>query len=486
MRENVGARNNKKLLKKSSWFKHQKPGMENQDAGEKEWKGIKNKKKKFEKTCEKKEKPPVTVLFVPRTPGGKLATMLREAEVEMSKFLGDRIKIVERSGTKLKQLFHKSNPWSGENCQRDGCLVCWSGQERGGDCRRRNVVYRTSCLACRANGKESSYYGESSRTAFERGLEHARDFLTNQEDSHMYNHYVEEHHLEKKEGIKFEMKILKNHFSAVSRQVHEAVVIRRGSKAGINILNSKFEYSRCILPTLSVKMGEYEAQDVKEKKRFEEEITEVQEEIEVGKWKESKKRMNCEERSEANLPREKKRRVWKIENSRKRKNDENPENEESNPGRENCPHQLKRRKHDSTQNDDNLTFNSEHSKTNLPKRINTLPQFVQASNEKTQAKPQNEILSHPVNQEGNASTANNEYKANPSPASVNHHQHSNIKIKGLKRPNKPRRSKQVEPPSHYNYRRISDHFKIMTPPYTEENETSGKTIRSQATTKDCG
>ena len=69
----------------------------------------------------------------------------------------------------------RNNLWSGEDCERTNCLICYSGDEQHGDCRKRNVTYSNQCLACLEVGRESVYYGETARSSFERGTEHARE-----------------------------------------------------------------------------------------------------------------------------------------------------------------------------------------------------------------------------------------------------------------------------------------------------------------------
>ena len=174
-------------------------------------------------------------MFVPRTPGGELITRLREAELEISKITGNSVTFVEKNGNMIKGMLIKANQWAGENCGRSNCLVCHKGQERGGDCRRRNILYQTSCIPCKSIGRASVYYGESARTAFERGLEHLSDFSKNAEESHMWRHVEEEHG--DGEPVEFEMKVLRGHRSAFTRQIHEAVKIVRNKEK--NILNSK-------------------------------------------------------------------------------------------------------------------------------------------------------------------------------------------------------------------------------------------------------
>ena len=91
-------------------------------------------------------------MFVPYTPGGELAKKLREAETELGRQTGIKIKIVEKTGTKLVDLIHKSDPWQGIDCGRDLCLLCRTKketeQDERQDCTQRNIVYETWCITC--------------------------------------------------------------------------------------------------------------------------------------------------------------------------------------------------------------------------------------------------------------------------------------------------------------------------------------------------
>ena len=267
------------------------------------------------KNNKKKEIKPATVLFVPRTPAGELARRLREAEMKISNLTGDRIKIVEKAGLKVESRIHKSNPWSGGDCKRKDCLLCKQGKEgTSGDCRRRNILYRTSCLECKEKGKDTFYIGESSRTSYERGKEHLRDFQTMSEESHMFNHHQEEHK-DKENHVEFAMKIEKSHFSAFRRQVHEAVSIMRNQEK--NLLNSKLEYNRCILPRLSVMMGQVESNKEIEEGKGSPGISEIEEELSIEAGKERKR----DRKFSQGQPESKRRKKWKIpiEKSSKRK-----------------------------------------------------------------------------------------------------------------------------------------------------------------------
>ena len=74
----------------------------------------------------KKEEDPKSVLFCPFTIGSELAKKMREAEAGLEKTTGYRMKIVEEGGEKIMDILHTSNPWKGEDCGRDKCLLCMS------------------------------------------------------------------------------------------------------------------------------------------------------------------------------------------------------------------------------------------------------------------------------------------------------------------------------------------------------------------------
>ena len=77
----------------------------------------------------------------------------------------------------------------------------------------------------------------------------------------MYKHAVDAH-CGKVGKVKFRMRILKQHFTAMGRQIHESVAIARRSLSGVNLINSKMEgaYNRCKLPRLTI--GGSEGQNV--------------------------------------------------------------------------------------------------------------------------------------------------------------------------------------------------------------------------------
>ena len=204
----------------------------------------------------------VTVLFVPQTPKGELARRLQVVESRISKLSGEKVKIVERGGTQVKQILHKSNPWSKGYCHRVNCLTCLHGDGTQ-SCFEKNIVYKISCKECEEKVKDKKiavYVGQTSRSMYERGQEHLMGLRKMQETSPLFKHVSEEH--SDNINIRFEMKLIKKHFSAISRLVHESVLIDRTSKANdLNILNSKGEWGRTHLPRLKIDQPLFEARD---------------------------------------------------------------------------------------------------------------------------------------------------------------------------------------------------------------------------------
>ena len=107
------ARVKSKLTGKETWFKQKKRRIQDEfdQGGEKRM----NKKRKMTKESEEKEERVVGVMFVPYTVEGELARRLREAEKELGKQTGVRLKIVERSGNSLVDLLHQADPWQGQD-----------------------------------------------------------------------------------------------------------------------------------------------------------------------------------------------------------------------------------------------------------------------------------------------------------------------------------------------------------------------------------
>ena len=256
-------------------------------------KKIKNKTSEGEKTT--------SVIFVPHTENSELAKQLKEGDKKIRDITGNKIKVVERCGVKLKDLLTGKDPWKGKDCGRENCFICatklLTGKNLTSDCTSRNVVYEIKCITCEkaelarivgktSEEKESSettnnkniptakYIGETSRSGYERGLEHLDKLASLSSQSHMLKHMLDKHEDTDFSEVQWGMSILGKKRSAFERQITEAVTIMKESKKH-DILNSKAEWSQCSLPRLTSKMGD---KDLKE----------MEKEIRIEKDKESK------------------------------------------------------------------------------------------------------------------------------------------------------------------------------------------------------
>ena len=362
----LSSRSRKKLTGKVDWYKESRKRKRDEEDYSKSGKKIKIKK---EENLD--EVRIASVMFVPFTVGGELLRRLKEAENEMAKQTGIKIKMVEKVGVKLVDILHKSDPWQGMDCGRTKCLLCKTKSETEKnvrqDCTQRNIVYETWCRNCEENEikriseeeideKEKiekkkkiilfKYIGETARSAYERGLEHLRDYEDLKADSHMLKHFLDKHEDEIMEEVVFGMKVIKTARSAFERQVAESVMIQ-SNKMDHHILNSKAEYNRCALPRLTAKIGNYTIDELeKEKEKEREEEKKVLQKIRNLKVNRSKIRREIN--TNLTMPAQKKRKTGHKEykrvievkdNSEKRKGmKEKPENfEDKRMKTENAP-----------------------------------------------------------------------------------------------------------------------------------------------------
>ena len=250
--EGAAARNRAKLLGKTTWFKPRK--CKNQaesptklrEGPECRPKMRRKGGKPAQAAVNSKGMRTTSVLFVEQTPGGELAKRFRLAEGNLSGITGFRVKVVEKTGTAVKNILHKSNPWADGFCSRANCYPCQTGEEKC--CFTRNIVYTSQCVPCKEAGQVKVYIGETSRSAHERGGEHKADYRKQKPDSHILKHQQAEHSGQSDANFKF--RISASFQSALSRQITEAVMIRRLGEG--STLNSKGVYNRCSLPRLTV------------------------------------------------------------------------------------------------------------------------------------------------------------------------------------------------------------------------------------------
>ena len=318
----------KKLIDPVNWYKNKIDDKKTQEPEEQEDKAPKTGKRK-RKTMEEgereaeiennkriREEDPKTVLFCPYTKGSELAKQIREAETDMEKTTGYKIKVVEESGEKIMDILHTSNPWKGEDCGREKCLLCktkqMTGKGKKSDCMKRSLVYETWCETClrteitrienedidedekeqrKRKVKVHKYVGETARSAYERGLEHQIALERMEEDSHMMKHIANIHQDKEISEVEFGMRVVSFTRSALERQVLESVKIQEERRENI-ILNSKSEYSRCTIPRLTAKMGDVDYDKLRDAEKKEEMTMELTLRQDIAR----RRKENCKKR----------------------------------------------------------------------------------------------------------------------------------------------------------------------------------------------
>ena len=108
-------------------------------------------------------------------------------------------------------------------------------------------MYSIACKKCKEGGVLAEYWGETARTAFERGEEHLEGMRNQDESNGLWKH-SQIHHGGKLRREELEMKVVETHRSPLSRQIHEGVEIETNS-AEI-VMNSKAEWNQSRLPKI--------------------------------------------------------------------------------------------------------------------------------------------------------------------------------------------------------------------------------------------
>ena len=195
---------------------------------------------------EKKEGKYEAVMFVEATKNSELKNRIRIA----AKRNKVKIKIQERSGTKIKGLLQRSDPFSEKTCKRPTCIICTN--EMGINCRTRGCVYQMMCKDCEDRADvRNKYRGQTSRSINERGGEHFDDWEKKKVDTPLWTHSREHHN-----GGTFpvEIKILNRCFGKPTRRkITEAVLIQAMKQE--ESMNNKNEYGFVRIPRVAVEVA---------------------------------------------------------------------------------------------------------------------------------------------------------------------------------------------------------------------------------------
>ena len=117
---------------------------------------------------------------------------------------------------------------------------------------RQGVIYKIQCSTCQETQKESIYIGESARTMFDGGLEHAKAIQNLDEESPMVEHFLLEHNSNQEPA--FTMQAIGFRSTPLWRQAEEANEITKHSDK--HILNRRGEWGQNLPPKLSLEATE--------------------------------------------------------------------------------------------------------------------------------------------------------------------------------------------------------------------------------------
>ena len=242
----------RKVMARENWFKE----TQDQVPGSK----TARKHKKFQKAGENIKTS--TVMFIPSTRNSTLVKALKEAEIEMSKITRFKVRYQEAGGIQLARLF-STDLGKGQPCGREECQPCGRQDEENiPNCKQSSILYESSCQICNKDtnrkeepsGRLGIYYGETSRSLFERSREHFKDAADFSEGSHMIKHWLTSH-VEEETCPDFKFRIVGSYKDCLTRQVSEAVMIHYSKDI---LLNSKNEYNSNCLTRLTIDENKFE------------------------------------------------------------------------------------------------------------------------------------------------------------------------------------------------------------------------------------
>ena len=212
----------KKLVGKNLWFRPKEKEKEvDQRRGQK--RPPPQLREGEEPPAKRRAQQPIEgVLYLPYTPNSELKKLIQENnKIFNSSKVAGRVRVCERLGATIKELICNPTPWSKKPCGRQDCVTC---PEKGGQCKKVGVTYQITCTECKDQGKVANYWGETSRSFWDRMVEHV-DLLRRMEDaSPLYKHWREAHsNLNKPPEFKF--KVIGSYKTSLERQLREALLI---------------------------------------------------------------------------------------------------------------------------------------------------------------------------------------------------------------------------------------------------------------------
>jgi len=153
----------------------------------KEWKYIERRKEKINKRYSWYGEYDA-VIFIPYTPESELKRLY---DIEIKK-RDIKIRVVERSGVKIKDYLQRKDISGVKQCNED-CFICTTSKK--GDCMSSSVNYRIKCEFAHPEGIYE-YNGKTSKNGYSRGDEHLKDLQKKTKDSALWKHCRDKHNSE--------------------------------------------------------------------------------------------------------------------------------------------------------------------------------------------------------------------------------------------------------------------------------------------------
>ena len=175
-------------------------------------------------------------LMIDPTPSGQLEKEITQILKEAARLTGIRVKMCQRGGMKVSSSAH-ADPFASKLCSRPDCPVCQSPDSKGG-CRNSNIGYVISCKPCSDQGISATYQGETSKSAYERGLQHLEGLSKKVDDAPIWRHSQLIH--DSDPNLPFSMSVTGRFQKAMIRQEDEAIRIRESE--AVHQLNSRKEF----------------------------------------------------------------------------------------------------------------------------------------------------------------------------------------------------------------------------------------------------
>ena len=179
------------------------------------------------------------MLFIAATPKSELKSKLQDAINRK----GGKIKVIEKSGTKIVRMLQWNDPFKSKVCSEyETCLVC-SGEKPGG-CRENGVTYKINCKG----NCEFEYTGQTGQNGFTRGSDHLDDYRLKKTESPLWKHCMNCHGGELQT---FEMTIIDRcRGDATKRQILESLRIQRVPVD--RSMNSRAEWNTARIPRVEI------------------------------------------------------------------------------------------------------------------------------------------------------------------------------------------------------------------------------------------